>query len=232
MDYLLLVLKSIYRKCVPLFVRDNAHVIAVKNIIVRKLWGHNAIYDKEFYLEDVEIPAMRSAGVVSNSIMESYNPESVIDIGCGTGALLNSLREKGCQVVGLEYADAALEICREKKLEVYKFNIEKDLYEANRTYDLVISMEVAEHLLETYSDRYIDMLTILSNVIVFTAAPPGQGGTDHVNEQPPTYWISKFEQRGFVLDEKISNSWRNNWKDSNVVPNWYYNNLMVFARYN
>jgi hypothetical protein len=89
-------------------------------------------------------------------------------------------------------------------------------------------MEVAEHLPARVAERYVGLLAGLAPVIVFTAAPPGQGGADHVNEQPPSYWIEKFSRRGFAHDEARSRAWRARWKASGKVQGWYYRNLMLF----
>jgi hypothetical protein len=70
----------------------------------------------------------------------------------------------------------------------------------------------------------------LSQVIIFTAAPPGQGGTNHVNEQPPSYWISKFQERGFKYAEELSQRWRESWEAEDNVESWYQKNLMIFRQ--
>jgi hypothetical protein len=104
------------------------------------------------------------------------------------------------------------------------------VFNVDRTFDLAVSMEVAEHLPEMVADRYVDLLTRLSQVIVLTAAPPGQGGTAHLNEQPPSYWISKFQQRGFTHAEELSRRWRESWKAAGDVKHWYHHNLMIFRQ--
>jgi hypothetical protein len=73
------------------------------------------------------------------------------------------------------------------------------------------------------------LLSQLSNRIVFTAAPPGQGGTDHVNEQPPSYWIAKFSVRGFAYDVERSARWSAEWHEK-YVEEFYAKNLMLFRR--
>jgi hypothetical protein len=91
-------------------------------------------------------------------------------------------------------------------------------------------MEVAEHLSEKYADRFVKLLASLSDIIVFTAATPGQGGNGHVNEQPPSYWIAKFAALDFTEDELLAARWRTEWKNSAVVANWYYRNLLILRR--
>lgn len=219
-------LKNVYRSVVPESVRDSDIVVKLKE----RLLGHNWIYDANYYERKVEGPAVRSARTVATSVVNDFKPMSVIDVGCGTGALLQALRERGCEVSGLEYAEAALRYCRQRQLDVAKFDLESSVYQEGRTFDVAVSMEVAEHLPERVADRYVDLLARLSPVVVFTAAPPGQGGEDHVNEQPPSYWITKFRRRGFEHDSELSERWRQTWKAAGDVESWYFNNLMIFRR--
>lgn len=192
--------------------------------------AHDAIYDSDYYASIVEGPAVSSAEAISHSILLDLRPNTIVDVGCGTGALLEVLRRRGCQVLGLEYSEAALRYCRSRDLDVRKFDLERDTLADDRTFDVAISMEVAEHLPEKISGRYVALLARLSSVIVFTAAPPGQGGRDHVNEQPPSYWISKFQALGFAYDEELSRLWRESWREKAVVAWWYFQNLMIFRR--
>jgi SAM-dependent methyltransferase len=227
-------IKGAYRKAVPLpirrFLRQFPQVKKLERLIVEHLLGHDAIYDSNYYANLVEGSAVRGAGVISESILRDLKPKTVVDVGCGTGALLEALRKRGCLVFGLEYSEAALGYCRERRLEVLKFNLERDILNTDRTFDVAISMEVAEHLPERTADRYVDLLTRLSSRIVFTAAHPGQGGRHHLNEQPQPYWFSKFRARSFDHDEELSKSWREWWMAKGVVAAWYYQNLMIFHR--
>jgi cyclopropane fatty-acyl-phospholipid synthase-like methyltransferase len=166
--------------------------------------GHDAIYNAEYYAKDVEGAAVESAAPISNSIISYFTPESVIDVGCGTGALLSAFRQRGVLVMGLEYSKAGLEYCRKRGLTVTKFNIERDDIStvlSGKKYDVCISLEVAEHLPKGAANRYVALLSSLAPIVLISAAHPGQGGADHVNEQPKSYWIQKFANRGHVYDE-------------------------------
>lgn len=226
MDTIKRVIQNLYNTLLPASVRDTTIVAKLKE----PLLGHGWLYDSDYFDRDVEGPAVRSAGRIAHSILNEFRVTRVIDVGCGTGALLEVLRDMGCEVFGLEYADAALKYCHARRLDVAKFDLERNIFNDNRTFDVAVSMEVAEHLPEMAADRYVDLLTRLSPIIVFTAAPPGQGGTDHVNEQLPSYWINKFRQRGFEHTEEISERWRETWKATGDVQSFYRQNLMIFRR--
>jgi hypothetical protein len=87
-------------------------------------------------------------------------------------------------------------------------------------------LEVAEHLSEAASDLLVENLARAADVVVFSAAIPGQGGTDHRNEQPPGYWVTKFQRHGFCVDA----TFRFNFWNLPEVSFYYSQNMMIFAR--
>ena len=103
-----------------------------------------------------------------------------------------------------------------------------DLDRLPQKYDVVMSMEVAEHLPEKSAKGYVRLLCECAPVVVFTAAPPGQGGTDHLNEQLMEYWVGLFKQHAFFSDLMLVETWRREWAASGKVVAWYTDNLMIF----
>lgn len=221
-------LKKTYRTLVPAFVRRSRTARRFAKY-ASTLFSHDYVYDNSYYENHVDGPAAKSADAMTTTILDTFKPGSVVDVGCGTGYLLMTLKNKGIDVFGLEYAEAGLEFCRRRGLDVRKFDLENDQFADARHFDVAVSVEVAEHLPAKIAEPYVDLLTRLADRIVFTAAPPGQGGRDHVNEQPAEYWIDKFAARSFVLDDTTSQSWRDQWKRAGV-QDWYYKNLMLFRR--
>jgi SAM-dependent methyltransferase len=178
----------------------------------------------------VDREAARSVPAIARSIMRDLAPRTALDIGCGTGALLNELRRAGVTCSGYEYSEAGLALCRERGLDVHQFDLESDAPDPTSTpVDVVVSTEVAEHLPERLAERYVDRLCRRGRVIVFTAATPGQGGRDHVNEQPHAYWQEKIAARGWSFDVRLSVGWRAEWERADTAP-WYASNLMIFRR--
>jgi SAM-dependent methyltransferase len=189
---------------------------------------YNSIYSDAYYHEHVAGPATESAAAMSKSIVQHFRPHKIIDVGCGTGALLDALRELGCEVQGLDYSAAGIAYCRKRGLQVRQFNIEKDAA-PNDAFDLAISFEVAEHLPSWNANRYVDLLCSLAPMVVMSAATPGQGGIDHVNEQPHAYWISKFQRRNYSFDALTSKQFSDNWRSASAAP-WYSDNVMIFDK--
>ena len=220
------IFRRIYSLILPASIRTSLPVTKLK----ARLLGRDWFYNSDYYATTIEGPAADSARRIAISILDAFAPTGVIDVGCGTGALLEALRDRGCEVFGLEYSEAALKYCRSRKLHVEKFDLETDVFRGNRAFDVVVSMEVAEHLPKTCANRYVDLLVHLSPVIIFTAAPPGQGGFAHLNEQPQSYWIAKFQEHGFAHAEELSSRWRDSWKAAGDVKEWYHQNLMIFLK--
>jgi SAM-dependent methyltransferase len=187
---------------------------------------HNDVYTRRYYA-DIDESTGKSAPIMVESIMRDLAPNTLLDVGCGTGALLVECRRAGVEARGLEYSQAGLRLCRSRGLDVRRFDLERDTLRSPAVpYDLVISTEVAEHLPASVADRFVDLLVSQAQTVVFTAATPGQGGNDHVNEQPHEYWIAKFSARGYGLDESLSRRWRLDW-EGRVAP-WFSQNLMIF----
>ena len=199
---------------------------------IRRYLPRNAVYDGEYFAA-IDSAARESARVIAATICAELGPTSLFDIGCGSGALLAAVQQHGVSVGGVEFAADALAVCRARGLANVR---QADLRRARPgewgRSDVVVSTEVAEHLPERFADNLVDAICAVSDVIVFTAATPGQpGATDHSNEQPHEYWIQKFADRGYAYDEARSNAWRVRWHGSGVAP-WYANNLMLFRRGN
>jgi SAM-dependent methyltransferase len=166
-----------------------------------------------------------SAREILPIVLDLLRPRSIIDVGCWTGGWLAAARDLGVvDVVGMDH-----ESTDRSKLKFPEADfVPQDLREPirlERTFDLAISVEVAEHLDEDRSDSFVESLTRLAPVVLFSAAIPGQGGTDHINEQWPEYWISRFEARGWtVVDCLRAQLWHNE-----RVAFYYAQNLFLFT---
>lgn len=138
-----------------------------------------------------------TAEIVVPILIERYKPASVLDLGCNTGRWLMWFMECGVyDVAGID-GDNMLD---ELRIPLYNF-IPADLTKPihlGRKFDLVMCLEVAEHLDEKYADVLVDTAIRHSDTVFWSAATPGQTGYNHVNEQPHEYWIEKFKAKGYT----------------------------------
>lgn len=160
------------------------------------------------------------------SVLNLTRPSSVIDVGCGTGTWLSVFASHGvADFLGVDgdYVDRTLlEIPADKFLP---YDLSQPLA-LERQFDLVVSLEVAEHLPPSASDTFVESLARLGPVVLFSAAIPQQGGTDHLNEQWPEYWAERFERQGFLAADAIRPLI---WTNENV-ESWYAQNSLLFVQ--
>ena len=155
-------------------------------------------------------------------------PEKVIDIGCGIGTWLKVCKNYSVsQVVGLD-GQHVLE-SGQLMLDITEFiptNLETISCNSNTDfYDLAICLEVVEHLEASKSQEIVDYLCKCSNIILFSAAIPGQTGENHLNEQYPQYWQTLFEKNGFSFYDIRDKFW-----DNHAVEWWYRQNIFIVAK--
>ncbi len=222
--------RKIYHSLVPESVRRQETLARLAQRLTSRFAEHDVIYTEAYYRDSIQEDAAKAAPLFSKLVVEQFHPRRVVDVGCGTGAILEALREAGCETLGLEYSEAGLQMCRIRGLDVQKFDLERDDWAgSDDAFDVALSLEVAEHLPERVADSYVSLLARLAPALVFTAAAPGQGGVDHVNEQPHEYWVEKLEARGQRFDPAASAVWQRELRQGGAAK-FYYQNLMVFRR--
>jgi len=183
-------------------------------------------YDKHFFAE-LEEGSYFSAKNILPFVQEVFKPESVVDIGCGSGYWLKVWKEdmKVDEILGIE-GDYVTKEFFQLDLKYLKTADLKLPLKLEKKYDLVMSMEVAEHIPEEHSDTFIDNLVNAGDVILFSAAIIGQVGTYHVNEKMPEYWAQKFIKHGYVpVDFIRPRIWNNN-----DIQYWYRQNTLIFIK--
>jgi Methyltransferase domain len=157
--------------------------------------------------------------------MAAIQPSTAIDVGCGVGTWLSVLAENGvADVWGIDgdYVDRTL-----LQIPLERF-LPHDLtmpIQLERRFDLVLCLEVAEHLPADSAPVLIDSLVNLGPVIAFSAAIPYQGGTHHVNEQWPEYWTRHFATKEYVPVDFLR---RQIWQLHDVQW-WYAQNILLFV---
>ena len=158
----------------------------------------NKAHYSETYYKSISGPSKIAAERILPHLDEAIHPASIVDVGCGAGAWLEVwARALGkTDLVGIDGShvdEDQLLIPR----DVFQPRDVSERFELPRTFDLAMALEVAEHLDPGKSEQFVDNLVRLSDRVLFSAAPPGQGGRNHINERPHTYWKELFERRGY-----------------------------------
>lgn len=177
------------------------------------------------YYEGLKEDSAASARETVPLIRRLFPARSVVDVGCGSGTWTRAYADAGCDVLGLDG-----DIVRPEQLLIPAENFRRanlaEPLRLDRRFDLVNCLEVAEHLPPARGESFVADLCRLGDVVIYSAAVPGQGGTHHVNEQWPSYWIPFFRAQGFApLDCLRPQLWGNG-----RVAWWYVQNVFAFVR--
>jgi SAM-dependent methyltransferase len=164
---------------------------------------------------------------LAEAVYYHVRPASVVDVGCGTGSLLASLASKGVFVRGLEGSRHAIAMSPLSE-RIVRCNLERGVPHLGR-FDLCLCIEVAEHLPARCGPALVKGLAAMTDLVVFSAATPGQKGAHHINLRPHSYWINEFAVRGFAFSD-LTRKLKDAIADVDS-PAWYiHENLMVFSR--
>ena len=182
------------------------------------------VYDSDF-MDYTSQSSRYSAQKTIAALSKDISPVSVLDVGCARGTWLQEWAKAGiADYYGVdgEYVDLErLDIPRDRFLAA---DLSKP-FQLSRKFELVQSLEVAEHVAAEFADVFVENLTRhASGAIFFSAAPPGQGGEFHVNEQPFDYWRKKFARHGYSAYDYVRPLLAND----RGISFWYRFNPIVY----
>ena len=190
------------------------------------------IYNESFYNEmkknTDQATNKSSAELIVPYILQLFpNTQSVVDFGGAIGIWARAFLDCGIEDVHVIDGNWV----NKEKLEIPEtcfetFDFSKQTYKPIRKYDIAMSLEVAEHISAEKADLFVKSLVDSSDVIIFSAAIPAQGGTGHINEQPQSYWKKKFEKYGYKAIDPIRGEFQNDFK----VQTHYRQNMIVYVK--
>jgi cyclopropane fatty-acyl-phospholipid synthase-like methyltransferase len=120
-------------------------------------------------------------------LWDFYPVASLLDVGCGDGRWLATAKELGAEVIkGVDgpWTDRSRLLIPREDFEVRDLSDEFDLHQK---FDLAMSLEAAEHVAAQHARSFVDNLIRHSDVVLFGAAIPYQGGFRHINERWQSY---------------------------------------------
>ena len=178
-------------------------------------------YDHSCNIHSVEGPRAAFPAIFRNAI-----PSSLLDVGCGTGTWLRAAMECGVQdIIGVD----GVAVPSEHLLVPGTCFLVRDLtrqWDLGRRFDAALCLEVAEHIDESHAEALLETLTRHSDIIIFSAACPGQEGQHHVNCQWPAYWQKLFNERSYACSDELR--WQI-WDEARIEP-WYRQNIFIARR--
>jgi SAM-dependent methyltransferase len=171
--------------------------VSLKRELARRspfLIASEVIYRRS-YFENLDAEQRTLHRRLADAIRDRWSPRSVVDVGCGTGLILARLADHGVAIKGIDGSRSAIRISPVRD-RIVRWNLVRPVPSMG-VFDVAVCTEVAEHLPADAAATLVASLVSLSNVVLFTAATPGQGGRHHLNEQPHAHWESLFAEHGF-----------------------------------
>ena len=175
--------------------------------------------------QEIEFEEKPFADRLASWIRNNLNPANLIDIGCGPGLYVESLRNLEVPAIGIDL---------DSRVDGKEHLINKSVLELNGDYkaNTILCFEMAEHIDEQYSDDIVKNVVECvedGGYLIWTAAQPGQGGIGHINCHPKEYWEEKFINSGMQRNFDVENNLIKYCKDGYHMG-WFVNNVMVFNR--
>jgi len=181
-------------------------------------------YDSNFF-KYVNSGSINSASQLIPLLLQHIQIGSILDVGCGQGAWLSVWEEFGVKkITGIDgdYVNQDDLLIDTDNFITHDLSFPFDL---KQQFDLVVSLEVAEHLPGSSAENFIKCLTEHGQLILFSAAPKGQGGDHHVNEQDYDYWRKLFNKYGYSPIDYVRPLINNNLK----IEPWYRYNSFLYS---
>lgn len=132
-------------------------------------------YDQEYFhsnwregVNNYSIDVRRGIeGKNPHLIKEVFQPQKVLDFGCGPGALIYLLWELGVDAEGIDFSEYAKRTAPEAiRNRIHVLRAEQPIH-LGRTYDLVICREVLEHLTLLQIQRAVQNMCALSSRYIY-----------------------------------------------------------------
>ena len=182
------------------------------------------VYSSDFF-DYIDVGSRASAQKVASILLQEMHIGTLLDVGSGHGAWAAEWLLAGVKdVVAVDGDYVAPDQLAIARSAFVAHDLSKPL-DLGRKFDLVQSLEVAEHIASEHAGLFVDNLVKHGDVVLFSAAVPHQGGEHHVNEQPPQYWRERFAARGYAAFDWV----RPQIANCREVKAWYRYNSLIYA---
>lgn len=155
-------------------------------------------------------------------IKVELKPDSVLDIGCGPGTYVDSMRDLKINTRGMDI---------DERVHGHEHLTFKSLLDiTDESADVVICLEVAEHIEPELEDQVVEkVVSAVGKTLIWTAALPGQGGIGHINCRPKEFWAEKITAAGLVRNLERESALREHMRHPKTMG-WFLNNVLYFER--
>lgn len=192
-------------------------------------------YDESFFRQHERArPAYAHLAQLIRTI-SPVESQTVVDVGCGHCILLEELSKHFANAHGVDGSQRGIPHSMRERVSVVDMSQKGWRERVGTTADVVVSLETAEHLPEECSGAFVEgLIAYAPSLVIFSAATLHQdlgNNPGHLNEQPLTYWVERFESRGYALSPSLSIKLRSDMAASKLYSEvaWYLKNMLAFT---
>ena len=154
-------------------------------------------------------PLLKFFGGVASRIVSDMAPATVLDAGCAIGMLVEALRARGVDASGIDLSSYAIgEVDPSVRAYCHHGSIADEF---PRRYDLIVSIEVVEHMPVRAAEDAIANFCRHTDDVLFSSSPLDYKEPTHINVHPPEYWAEEFARHGFYRDVDYDGSYITPW---------------------
>lgn len=146
---------------------------------------------------------------LADRIVAEIGPHSVMDAGCAFGMLVEQLRARGVEAEGIDISEYAIAQVHESVRSYVRVASVTEPF--GRRYDLIVCIEVLEHMPRHEAEAAIANMCAWSDDILFSSSPYDHKEATHMNVNPPEYWADRFARHGFFRDVDFDASFLTPW---------------------
>ena len=133
--------------------------------------------------------------------------ESLVDVGCGCGDFIAPLVGHK-KILGVDFSTGA-DVLMAKEIPYVIHDLTTPLPGPTEHYDVVMSLEVFEHIPRDYEETYLmNLLHFEPTTLIVSCAAPGQWGRHHYNCRGRDEVVAMLASKGYVLDEALTASFQ------------------------
>lgn len=171
---------------------------------------------------------VETANAIAKLLFEIFQPHRLADIGSGPGIYAAAFRNLGVEVLAIDgvIPPPQFSACPPDAIRDFRQHFPNIWGQ----FDAAFCFEVVEHIDEEYSSSFLSSLSGFGDLLIISYAPPHQGGTGHVNEQPKRYWVKKLGELGFTYDRVTTGKILEHFKNNKTPYMWMTENICIFRR--
>jgi SAM-dependent methyltransferase len=135
---------------------------------------------------------------IADRIVADLAPARVLDAGCAMGLLVRALRDRGVEADGIDVSEYAISKVPAQVAPYCRVGSIADPFP--QRYDLIVNIEVVEHMPPREADRAITNLAAHTDAVLFSSSPFDLREPTHQSVRPPEAWAEAFAREGLYRD--------------------------------